>query len=122
MKGMFEVLETIPRKLLGKTQALSIRPCGPLLKTGNHFPPFPLCHVFDIKISLLIMINIFYISLFSRNECQKQYQHQILINQDKKKIWPEEVNKQVHSLMSSTVPGTGDTTINNTDLIPVLMP
>lgn len=43
---MFEVLETILRKLLEKTQALSIIPCSPLLKTG-------IFHTFRISLIFL---------------------------------------------------------------------
>ncbi|KAF6084393.1 hypothetical protein HJG60_008655 [Phyllostomus discolor] len=113
MKGMFEVLETIPRKLLEKTQALSIIPLGPVLKTGNHFHPVPLCQSH-------IIMNIFCISLFSQNQCPKQYQNQILVNRDKKKMWSEQVNQQAHSCTSSIVLGTRDIAINTADLSPSL--
>lgn len=51
MKGMFEVLGTILRKLLEKTQVLSIIPRRPSLKPGNHFSSNLSLTFLDIKIS-----------------------------------------------------------------------
>lgn len=49
---MFEVLETILRKLLEKTQALSMIPGSLSLKPDNHFSSISsFSQIYDIKIS-----------------------------------------------------------------------
>lgn len=127
MKGMFEVLETILRKLLEKTRVLSIILCSPSLKAGNHFSSISsFSYIFDIKISHYNerCLNQSSFEKWVPKAVQKPNSHKprqaenmILRNEQ---IWIHSFihSFSIHSFMSSIVLDTGDIAINNADLLP----